>query len=738
DQASAAATIARLPPGALVDARGDVSAEPLPERRGRLLVVAVVAVRAQGPFAWRPATGRVEAVIATPDDWFAPVYGDTVVLSGKLRAVGGGAPPGVVADLAAARARVVARGGGSPLLAALYALRVRLARAMQHGLPEPEAALLIGVLLGLKTPTLRVRLPLFVATGTVHLIVPAGLKVSVFAELARRGLRRFGRWVGSAAALLAVVGYGALGGGGPAALRAAIMGALLALAPLLGRRYDVYTALATAVLVMTALEPLLVRDAGFQLTTLATLGIPLLAPALQAALLRVMALARLPEWLAGAAELLAVTTAAQLATLPVVAVNFGVISLIAPLANLLMLALLVPLLLLAASVAAVTLLLPLLTPVAAFLAWPLAWLTNQAIDRLAALPFAAVTVARVPGWLPIAYYGALVALVGGALLWARRAGMARSWFTGRRGLSQRAAPHWAGRVVLAGTLLCVSLGTTAATFASTGGARLDFLAVGAGPATLLRLADGTTAVIDGGPDGPALEAALAQRLPYWQRTLDLVVVRGPRPESLTGLADLADHYTLGRAVDAGMLHPAQPYIAWVDALRQSRAAHALVRQGSALRLGGATSLTVLAPPQTLAAAQDGATARGNDLILRLVTPGLTVLLLGEADPYELDALAFSGAQLGADVVEVALPAGVALDRVGPLHDVLLAARPGLIVVSQAAAQTGFATASAPAASGAGADTAVAAELGARVIRTSTTGTVSLLRRADGGWSLAAG
>ncbi|HEV2239154.1 MAG TPA: DUF4131 domain-containing protein, partial [Ktedonobacterales bacterium] len=148
DQASAAATIARLPPGALVDVRGDVSAEPLPERRGRLLVVAVVAVRAQGTFAWRPATGRVEAVIATPDDWFAPVYGDTVVLSGKLRAVGGGAPPGVVADLAAARARVVARGGGSPLLAALYALRVRLARAMQHGLPEPEAALLIGVLLG--------------------------------------------------------------------------------------------------------------------------------------------------------------------------------------------------------------------------------------------------------------------------------------------------------------------------------------------------------------------------------------------------------------------------------------------------------------------------------------------------------------------------------------------------------------------------------------------------------------
>jgi hypothetical protein len=67
---------------------------------------------------------------------------------------------------------IVDREGGNPLLARLFDLRLALAQAIQHALPEPEAALLIGILLGLKTPVLRSRLALFTATGTSHRVVP--------------------------------------------------------------------------------------------------------------------------------------------------------------------------------------------------------------------------------------------------------------------------------------------------------------------------------------------------------------------------------------------------------------------------------------------------------------------------------------------------------------------------------------------------------------------------------------
>ncbi len=264
--ASGPRSVAMLPQHVTLELRGDVSAEPLPERKGRLLVIAVAAVSRDNGRSWLPASGRVEAFLDGPDDWFAPVYGDTLVLTGKLQAFQHGAPAGVSAQLAGARARVVARGGGSPLLASLYALRVRLATNIQHALPEPEAALLIGILLGLKTPMLRARLPLFTVTGTIHLVVPAGLKVSVLADLAYRGTGWLGRWPGTAASLLTVFMYAALGGGGPAAVRAAIMGALLVVGSALRRQYDVFTGLACAVLLMTAFDPLLIYDAGFQLT----------------------------------------------------------------------------------------------------------------------------------------------------------------------------------------------------------------------------------------------------------------------------------------------------------------------------------------------------------------------------------------------------------------------------------------------------------------------------------------
>jgi predicted membrane metal-binding protein len=57
-----------------------------------------------------------------------------------------------------------------------------------------------------------------------------------------------------AGSIATVVLYAALGGSGPPAVRAAIMGTLLVLAPALGRVYNIFTALALAALVMTAVE----------------------------------------------------------------------------------------------------------------------------------------------------------------------------------------------------------------------------------------------------------------------------------------------------------------------------------------------------------------------------------------------------------------------------------------------------------------------------------------------------
>lgn len=342
--------INHLPHNIPMKLRGEVAAEP--DIRGDLhyLLVEVSAASLDGGNTWQQATGRADVTVYGPDDWFAPAYGDTLSLSGALTATQQGAPAGVLASMHGAQASILAR-GGNPMFATLFDLRIRIAEAIQRTLPEPEAALLIGILLGLKTPVLRARLALFTATGTIHLVVPAGLKVAMLAEMAHRALRRLGRWPRLVGPLAMVARYAAIGGGGPAAIRAAVMGALLVFAGTLGRQYNIFTAVALAGLVITAFEPLLIYDAGFQLTALATLGIPLLIPPLQRFLM--IGLGRLGRGIGeGIAEALAVTMAAQIATLPVLALTFGEVSLIAPIANLLTVPLLALLLVLGGLLAA--------------------------------------------------------------------------------------------------------------------------------------------------------------------------------------------------------------------------------------------------------------------------------------------------------------------------------------------------------------------------------------------------
>lgn len=750
DTSGAADAIGRVAHGEAVSVQGVVATEP-DVRSGYTIYTVDVSTASLGG-DWHTAQGRVTATIYGPLDWYSPAYGDTVQLEGTLTPPGKGAPPEVSAVVKGARVEVTAQDSGSPVLEWLAALRVQLARGLERSLPEPEASLLVGILLGLKTPVLRGRLALFTSTGTIHLVVPAGLKVALLAEMSTRAflpLRRWvGRWPATAAGLLVVAGYAALGGGA-AAVRAAIMGALLVLAPALGRNYNVFTALALTTVVMTGVDPLLVFDAGFQLTVLATCGLPLLTPLCERAL---------PRWLGQlpfgglATEALATTLAAQISTLPVLALTFNTLSLISPIANLLSVPLLAPLLVLGSLLAGVTLL-PgavgmALALVLGWVLWPLLWEVNAAIALCAALPGAALMVPALPGAIAVGYYAAL-----GLLLWRGRA-----WWAGvsaRLGWPRAAgSPASSGSPMVAGgahrrgsfglralgalavVAALASGGAAAPVVAARGTASLTFLDLGGGgAATVLRLPSGEAMVLDGGPTGPALADALGARLPFWQRDLSLVVLTDPRPGEARGLEDAVTRYTVGQGIDAGMAHPSADYLAWTHALAGAHVGHTLVRAGNTVMLDATTTLQVLAPPLRLYPPGNGSTQASNNLIARLVTPGLRVLYLGSADAYALDGLAGSGQDLAADVVEVSVAPGAGLNLVGPLGDVLREAHPRLIVVmdapisattkaAQAAAQNDWRAS----------DEEVASRTGALIYRTSAVGTITLTGNAQG-WVL---
>ncbi|HEV7236303.1 MAG TPA: ComEC/Rec2 family competence protein, partial [Ktedonobacteraceae bacterium] len=276
-----------------VEVQGAVSDEPKLQGSSRVLLIAVSSLSTNNGTSWQNADGQLEVQTlgGEIDDPYGANYGDNVELQGKLQPPSPYTPVGVFANMVFPRI-TVSSNGGNPLLAALFHFRVTLANIIAQSLPQPEAALLVGILLGLRTPAIKPLVDDFTTTGTIHLIVSSGFKVTILAGLVLASTRRLYekrnasttpllpaqkdgkkgmRWLVTAVVVTCIAIYTILSGAGPAALRSGIMGILLIAAPRLGRYYNINTALALAALLMSLLNPFVLWDVGFLLSFLGTI-----------------------------------------------------------------------------------------------------------------------------------------------------------------------------------------------------------------------------------------------------------------------------------------------------------------------------------------------------------------------------------------------------------------------------------------------------------------------------------
>jgi ComEC/Rec2-related protein len=226
----------------------------------------------------------------------------------------------------------VLRGAGTSLASVIGWVQGRLIGAVNAELPEPAAALLMGIAFGIHQPlSADVRAPLQNA-GLIHIVVVSGLKVVLIIGLLS-ALARVLEWSRRRTLLIAVpvvAAYVLVSGAGPAAIRSALMAGAAMLASTGGRRTDPVPMLALVAALLLAVSPGLVVDPGFQLSFLGTAGILMLATPIAA---------RLPGPRLFV-EPFALTVAAQIATLPIMAGTFGVVALGGPIANALVLPLL--------------------------------------------------------------------------------------------------------------------------------------------------------------------------------------------------------------------------------------------------------------------------------------------------------------------------------------------------------------------------------------------------------------
>jgi competence protein ComEC len=568
---------------------------------------------------------------------------------------------------------------GNPLLTQLYVLRTRGEALIDRSLAEPYAALANGMLLGIEANIPAELYDQFKATGTSHVIIISGTNVAlisgiVIAVAAHLLGKRRALWP----ALATIACYALLVGGEVAVVRAAVMGGLFVTAAALRRSSTAIVSLAAACLAMTLANPLALWDIGLQLSSMATAGLVLLAPVLARPLRRILSrfFAWAPDQLRMAGEdVVAVTLAAALATLPLGLYYSHRLSLVSLLANVLI-APVQPLILFCGTTALVAgwWRVEPLSQALLWLAWlGLAW-TAGSVRWCAGLPFAVMDL----GAFGVPQVMAAYAAIGLARWWreveagvgavARRmAGSGATCAAGREAgatdasIGGACAPNGGSGSVLARAAISgpglMMAGVLAFLVGAAVLARPDgrlhvwFLDVGQGDGILIQTPAGRQVLVDGGSSGQVLLGQLGAVMPFWDRTLDLVVLTHPDADHMAAQVEAVRRYSIEAAWETPAAAADPESAAWRSAVEAAGAQVQLQSSGGWADLGDGVALWVLSPPAQSFSGEDA--NNQNSLVAKLEYGDFSVLLTGDAGTPAEQVLVAQGAPIAATVLKVA-------------------------------------------------------------------------------------
>lgn len=289
-------------------------------------------------------------------------------------------------------------------------VRDEFAGHIRQAIPEPEASLGIGYLVGQRRalpPELDEALKI---AGLTHIVVASGYNLTILVRLARRLFVKISRYTALLASSGLVVSFIAATGLSPSMSRAGLIAGLSLLAWYYGRKFHPLLLLPFAAAVTVLINPSYAwGDLGWQLSFAAFAGVMILAPLMQAYFFG----DKKPGVLR---QILGETTAAWLCTLPILVLAFGQFSNVAIVANLLVLPL-VPLAMLLTFIAGIgAMIMPGIAQlVGAPAAVLLQYMTGVA-QYVAALPWAQTTL-EVSGIAASIFYALL--LVASIYMWRK-------------------------------------------------------------------------------------------------------------------------------------------------------------------------------------------------------------------------------------------------------------------------------------------------------------------------------
>jgi competence protein ComEC len=567
------------------------------------------------------------------------------------------------------RLSVQATDQGHPIYHAIYAFKLTAQATIARQLPDPQAALLTGILLGNDNGLPPDLAEDFRTTGMTHIIAISGFNIAILIALLVSLSEPFlGRRGAAVFAMIGIALYTIMVGADASVVRAAIMGSLyLFTNRWLGRPNVGFVSLFAAGFVMTLINPYTLWDVGFQLSFAATLSLMLYAdPFTQWThrhLRRLVDRKLARQIMNVLSEAVIITLAAQVLTLPLLVAYFRQLSLVSLPANALILPAQPAVMIWGGASTLAGMALPSVGQWLAYIAWIFLTYTIALVRMFAAVPFAAI-----PVELPMVGLVAIYALIGGVTWWHRQEPEARADF--RQALRQ----HGLSRVAWLGLLVGVVLSMSWYGGQPDGRLHVAFLDVGQGDAIFIQTPSGRQILIDGGYYPSVLNEQLGRQLPFWDRDLDLIIATHPDADHVSGLVDILGRYRVGELwTDGSGLGESAVYDAVLQAAEETGTPIRRAVVGETLAFGDGVRLEVLHPGESLSTEN----RNDNSVSVRLLYGDFSLLLTGDAEEAGERALLDGGRPLQALVFK----AGHHGSRTSSSAELLTAVQPQIIVIS---------------------------------------------------------
>lgn len=324
-------SLKRIPWDTNVQIEGMITGVPALRQGG---VTYTVALRTVTQIPQEPLSAKGKITVRTKDIREQFTHGDIVHIHGSIEHI---PPPyeqyfrtqSILGSLSHAVITRTERREGSIALRTLAHWNRKMATRIRDLVPEPEASLLVGLLLGETEGFQKETLAAFRTAGLTHILAVSGYNITLLLIAISVLVARLPRLIRFITALTAVTLFTLFVGASPSAIRAALMGSLGLIALNTHRLPETRRAILWTAFLMLLWNPMqLWWDASFQLSFLAVIGITELQPAFK------KFLQHIPDSF-GIRETLTVTLAAQCTALPWAAALFGNVPIFSPVANVL-------------------------------------------------------------------------------------------------------------------------------------------------------------------------------------------------------------------------------------------------------------------------------------------------------------------------------------------------------------------------------------------------------------------